>query len=1211
MSGLNLLPFIEEEELAASAREALAEAEVYSVEVDAAECAWVISLELRRPIHADCLDAIARGLRRRVSALSRVSWRISYRLTPSGGPLLAVAFWEELVSHLVRERSLFLGWLEQSSASVRPSGELQVTLRSPAARQWLEKKGADALLSEWLQQTLQWSPAVVWEAVSNAVEPDIEVYRLADSEPSSPSTRPCWGREIRSTPRPISELTQEEKTVTVRGRIFDLEARELRSGRVAVVFSLSDFTDSIAVKLYLPAGESAGLLKHLREGAWVLVRGSAQIDRQTQELTLFAQDLNLSSPRERSDDSPEKRVELHLHTKMSAMDGLVEVEQLMYRVAQWGHGAVAITDHGVVQAFPEAYAAGKKHGVKVIYGMEGYLIDSPEKGKAGAAPYHILILARTSEGLGNLYRLVSDSHLEHFYRRPRILRERLIERRAGLLLGTACESGELVQAYLRGESRERLKEIASFYDFIEVQPLGNNEFLVRGGQLGSREDLQQMNRTLVEIAEELQIPAVATGDVHFLEPEDECFRRVIQAGSGYEDAENQAPLYLRTTSEMLAEFAYLGEERARQLVIDGPRRLVSQIEDLRPVPEELYAPRIEGAEDKVIELAYHRAGELYGDPLPPLVQARLEKELSSIVKNGFAVLYLVSHYLVKKSNEDGYLVGSRGSVGSSLVATLIGITEVNPLPPHYRCPQCRHTQFVEDGSVDCGADLPDRPCPRCGADLHKDGFTIPFETFLGFEGDKVPDIDLNFSGEYQAQAHRYVEELFGREHVFRAGTISTIAERTAYGFVRKYLEEQRITARTPEINRLVRGCSGVKRTTGQHPGGLMVVPQGMDVHLFTPLQRPADDTSSEVITTHFDYEAISSRLIKLDLLGHDDPTVIRMLQELTGVDPRQIPLGEPRVMAIFSSTEPLGVTPEQIRTTVGTYGIPEFGTRFVRQMLEDTRPRTFSDLVRICGFSHGTNVWLNNAQELIKTGRVRLAEAISSRDDIMTYLIQHRLPSSLAFKIMEDVRKGNGIQPQQEAEMRRHQVPEWYLESCRKIKYLFPKAHAVAYVLMAFRIAYFKVYHPEAFYASFFSVRADEFDAQLVVGGSERVRSAIAELEAKGSEASPRERNLLTILEVALEMYERGINLLPVDLELSDAERFIITPAGLLPPLKTLPGLGRSAAANLVEARRERPFTSQEDLRRRGRVSKNVLEVLNEHGCLRHLPPTDQLILFG
>ncbi|MDH7479534.1 MAG: PolC-type DNA polymerase III, partial [Syntrophomonadaceae bacterium] len=503
------------------------------------------------------------------------------------------------------------------------------------------------------------------------------------------------------------------------------------------------------------------------------------------------------------------------------------------------------------------------------------------------------------------------------------------------------------------------------------------------------------------------------------------------------------------------------------------------------------------------------------------------------------------------------------------------------------------------------------PCPECGAGLHKDGFTIPFETFLGFEGDKVPDIDLNFSGEYQAQAHRYVEELFGREHVFRAGTISTIAERTAYGFVRKYLEEQQINARTPEINRLVRGCSGVKRTTGQHPGGLMVVPRGMDVHLFTPLQRPADDASSEVITTHFDYEAISSRLIKLDLLGHDDPTVIRMLQELTGVDPRQIPLDEPRTMAIFSSTEPLGVTPEQIRTTVGTYGIPEFGTRFVRQMLEDTRPCTFSDLVRICGFSHGTNVWLNNAQELIRSGRVRLAEAISSRDDIMTYLIQHRLPPSLAFKIMEDVRKGNGIRPQQEAEMRRHQIPEWYLESCRKIKYLFPKAHAVAYVLMAFRIAYFKVYHPEAFYASFFSVRADEFDAQLVVGGSERVLSAIAELEAKGSEASPRDRNLLTILEVALEMYERGIDLLPVDLEQSDAERFIITPAGLLPPLKTLPGLGKSAAANLVEARRERPFTSQEDLRRRGRVSKNVLEVLNEHGCLRHLPPTDQLILFS
>jgi DNA polymerase-3 subunit alpha (Gram-positive type) len=662
---------------------------------------------------------------------------------------------------------------------------------------------------------------------------------------------------------------------------------------------------------------------------------------------------------------------------------------------------------------------------------------------------------------------------------------------------------------------------------------------------------------------------------------------------------------------MLEEFSHLGEERAWRAVVEAPRSLAAQIEEIRPVPSELHAPTIDGAEDKIMQMSYQNARELYGDPLPDLVRKRLEKELGSIINNGFAVLYLIAHYLVKKSNEDGYLVGSRGSVGSSLVATLTGITEVNPLPPHYRCPDCRGSEFFEDGKAGCGADLPDRQCPSCGAGYHKDGFNIPFETFLGFEGDKVPDIDLNFSGDYQSNAHRYVEEMFGSDYVFRAGTISTIADKTAFGFVRKYLEEQKVTARAPEIKRLVRGCTGVKRTTGQHPGGLMVVPKGTDVHKFTPVQRPADDTSSGVITTHFAYESISSRLIKLDILGHDDPTVLRMLQELTGLDPRTIPLDEPKAMQLFSGTEPLGVAPEQIKSTVGTFGVPEFGTSFVRQMLEDTRPSTFADLVRICGFSHGTDVWLNNAQDLVKSGKVKLSEAISSRDDIMTYLIQNQLPPSLAFKIMEDVRKGKGVKSQYEAEMRSYNIPDWYLDSCRRIKYMFPKAHAVAYVINSFRIAFYKVYYPEAFYASFFTVRADEFDAQVAVGGSEKVRAAIAELDAKGNDATARDRNLVTILEVALEMYERGIGLLPVSLEDSDASRFIITPGGLLPPLKTLPGLGQSAAASVVEARQARPFTSVEDLRLRTRVSKTVIDVMNQHGCLRHLPETDQLSLFG
>ncbi|NPV92008.1 MAG: PolC-type DNA polymerase III [Firmicutes bacterium] len=1214
MPDIDLLHFIDDQTIPAFTREALSQAEVSQVEVDPTEKALTIQLCLKRPVPAGCLTAIGEGIKEKLPGLSQVRWQLNYALNTEI-EIAIVGYWSELVSHLVVDLPVFRGWLEDSTAGAAENGELVITLKNAAAKIWLEKKGAAEQLSDWLRQVLDWSPRVFWEIEDHLMEPEepeIEVYTYTAKEKKAEETpRVFWGREIRSNPVPVSEITQEERTVTVQGYLFDLEARELKSGRTSVVFSLSDYTDSIAVRFYLNESEAEGVIRHLQEGRWLLVRGYTQVERFSQELALFAQDLNLGPAPSRRDDLEEKRVELHLHTKMSSMDGLVDVHDLIKRVAEWGQGAVAITDHGVVQAFPEAYDAGKKHGVKVIFGMEGYLTDSAEKGKSSGPTYHILIIVKNYEGLKNLYQLVSHSHLECFYRRPRLLREELVKHREGLLFGTACEAGELIQAYLQGGGRERLKEVASFYDFIEVQPRGNNEFLVRNGQLGSLDDLTRMNITLVEIAEEVGMPAVATGDVHFLDPHDECFRRIIQTGKGFEDAESQAPLYLRTTAEMLEEFSHLGEERAWRVVVEAPRSIAAQVEDIKPVPSELHAPTIEGAEDKIMRMSYQNAKELYGDPLPDLVKKRLEKELGSIINNGFSVLYLIAHYLVKKSNEDGYLVGSRGSVGSSLVATFTGITEVNPLPPHYRCPECKNSEFFEDGRVGCGADLPDQNCPNCGAKYRKDGFNIPFETFLGFEGDKVPDIDLNFSGDYQPHAHRYVEEMFGSDYVFRAGTISTIAEKTAFGFVRKYLDEQKITARNPEIKRLVKGCTGVKRTTGQHPGGLMVVPKGIDVHKFTPIQRPADDVSSGVITTHFAYESISSRLVKLDILGHDDPTVIRMLEEITGVDPKEIPLDEPRTMQLFSSTEVLGVTPEQINSNIGTYGIPEFGTRFVRQMLEDTRPSTFSDLVRISGFSHGTDVWLNNAQDLIKSGKVKLADAISTRDDIMTYLIQNQLPPSLAFKIMEDVRKGKGLKPQYETDMRSYGVPDWYLESCNKINYMFPKAHAVAYVTMAYRIAYCKVYHPEAFYASFFTVRADEFDAQLMVGGSEKVRAAIAELEAKGNDATAKERNLLTILEVALEMYERGIDLLPVSLEDSDASRFIITPKGLLPPLKTLPGLGLSAAASVVEARQARPFTSVEDLRLRTRVSKTVIDIMNQHGCLRGLPETDQLSLFG
>ncbi|SMB95536.1 DNA polymerase-3 subunit alpha [Thermanaeromonas toyohensis ToBE] len=1020
--------------------------------------------------------------------------------------------------------------------------------------------------------------------------------------------RVLLGKKIKGQERPLKDILDEERQVIVRGEVLNSFARALKSGRMVFTFDLTDRTDSITVKAFV----SEGPLKErgLQAGDWVLVRGDVQYDTHTQELILVAKDVELTDPRQRQDLAPVKRVELHLHTKMSAMDGVAEVEEAIRLAALWQHGAVAITDHGVVQAFPLAAEAAKKYGVKVIYGMEGYLYDDdsglpPDQQKT----YHIVILVKNQQGLYNLYRLVSASHLEFFYRKPRIPRRLLNHYREGLLLGTACEAGELVQHYLAGAGEEELANIASFYDYLEIQPLPNNEFLIREGKLPDREALQEMNRKIVELGRKLRKPVVATGDVHFLEPEDGVFRQILLAGQGYED-EVQAPLFYRTTEEMLEEFSYLGEEVAREVVIDNPRALAESIEEVKPVPSEFYPPEIPGAEEELVRLVQEQARAWYGDPLPPVVQARLDKELNAIISHGFAVLYLIAHKLVKKSNEDGYMVGSRGSVGSSLVATLAGITEVNPLPPHYRCPACHYSEFIQDGSFASGADLPDKLCPQCGTKLDKDGHDIPFEVFLGFKGDKVPDIDLNFSGEYQARAHRYAEEMFGKDCVFRAGTIATLAERTAFGFVQKFLEERGLTLRRAEINRLVQGCSGVKRTTGQHPGGLMVVPRGLDVHLFTPLQHPADDQDSDVITTHFDYEALSERLVKLDLLGHDDPTVLKMLEDLTGVPAKSIPLDEKKTLSLFSSVEALGVRPEDIGSQVGTLGIPEFGTRFVRQMLEETRPKTFSELVRISGFSHGTDVWLNNAQELIKNGIAKLSEAISTRDDIMNFLIQKGVAPELAFRVMEDVRKGKGVKKEYEEAMLAAGVPEWFINSCKKITYLFPKAHAVAYVMMAFRIAFYKVYYPEAFYAAFFSVRAEEFDADIICQGPERIRQEIEVLERKGNEATARDKNFLTILEVAREMFCRGIKLKRVDIATSDATRFLIAPGELLPPLAALAGVGKAAAEAIVRARQEKPFTSIEDLQRRARVNRAVLEVLEKHGCLSSLPATDQLVLF-
>ncbi len=1019
-----------------------------------------------------------------------------------------------------------------------------------------------------------------------------------------------FGRNImKAEPSPMQTIQEEARNVVVEGQLINFELRELRSGRQLLTFDISDMTDGISGKVFFEDKDKDQIPKiasALRSGMTIKVKGLVQYDKYSNELVLYADSMCRVSKIGRMDNAPTPRIELHAHTRMSNMDAMVSAKDLIKTAAQWGHPAVAITDHGVVQAFPEAHDAAVKAGIKVIYGMEGYLVDDDLK-KAR----HIIILAQNSIGLRNLYRLVSLSHLKYYYRTPRIPRKILQEYREGLLLGSACEAGELIQAIIRGAKDEELYSIAEFYDYLEIQPIANNSFLVREGIVANEEGLRQINRKVCEIGTTLHKVVVATCDTHFLNPEDEVYRRIMMAGKGFSDADQQPPLYFRTTEEMLNEFSYLGTEKAYEVVIENPRKINELIEFIKPIPDELYSPQIPGAEEEIRSMSYQKAEYLYGSPLPSIVADRLKYELDGIINNGFAVLYLIAHKLVKKSLDDGYLVGSRGSVGSSFVATMTDITEVNPLPPHWRCPDCKYSEFVTDGSYGGGFDLPDKNCPRCGISAVKDGHDIPFAVFMGFHGDKVPDIDLNFSGHYQPTAHKYTEELFGKDNVFRAGTIATIADKTAYGYVKNYFTDKGVTPRNAYINSLIAGCVGVKRTTGQHPGGIMVVPRDMDVHHFTPIQHPADDKTSGTITTHFDYHSISSRLVKLDILGHDDPTVIKMLEDLTGIDAKTISLDDAKTLSLFSSTEALQLTPKQLGSTVGTFGIPEFGTKFVRQMLEDTTPTTFSELVRISGFSHGTDVWLNNAQDLIKAGTAKLSEAISARDDIMVYLIHKGVEPQIAFKVMEDVRKGKGIKEGDVEKLREKNVPEWYIASCQKIKYMFPKAHAVAYVMMAFRIAYCKVHHPLAFYASYFSVRGTDFDADLVVQGELALRNKLAEYEAKGNSISAKEKGLLAIAEMALEMYLRGYTFQRVDLYRSDAINFIIEENGLLPPLSSLQGLGVNAAHNIALCRAENPFSSLEDLKTRGRVSKTVIDILKTHGCLGDLPDSDQMALFG
>lgn len=1215
-----------------------------------------------------------------------------------------------------------------------------------------------------------------------------------------------FGKPITGAPMEIKDITEVQGIVVIRGTIFKKEIIETKTGRKIVTFYITDYTSSITVKFFPRPRDAERIIEEIKEGLYCTVRGESVNDPYARELVIMAKDIVKSIKTKKTDNASKKRVELHLHTQMSAMDAVSSASDLIERAASYGHRAIAITDHGVVQAYPEAMAAAKKYNIKVIYGIEAYLVDDgvpiaiggeernlddtyvvfdiettgfssindkiieigaikikdgkiigrfsefvnpqiPIPGRivdltsitdsmvSGADPiekilpefidfigdsvvvahnagfdtgfikkncrdmdmefknpivdtvllsrflfpelkkfklnvvakhlgislenhhravddaratadillrcfkilkdrnilnlgkinseflknidikkeptYHLIILVKNQIGLKNLYKLVSFSNLDYFFKRPRMPKSLITKYKEGLIIGGACEAGQIYREVLSGKSDSELEHTLKFYDYLEIQPTGNNEFMIRNGTVNGQEELEKINKRICYLGDKYNLPVVATGDVHFMDEKDEVFRRIIMAGRGFSDADDQPPLYFRTTEEMLEEFQYLGTEKAEEVVIDNTNKITDMIGDVKPIPDETFPPKIEGAEEQIKDMTLHKVHSVYGDKLPDIVEKRLDKELNSIINNGYAVLYLIAQKLVAKSSEDGYLVGSRGSVGSSFVATMSNITEVNGLPPHYVCPKCKHSEFITDGSVSSGADLPEKKCPKCGTDMRRDGHDIPFETFLGFNGDKEPDIDLNFSGEYQSVVHKYTEVLFGKGHVFKAGTIGTIAEKTAYGYVKKYLSEKNITAPQAEIERLTIGCTGIKRTTGQHPGGVMVVPADNEIYNFTPVQHPADDNDTDIITTHFDYHSISGRLLKLDILGHDDPTVLRMLQDLTGLDPKKIPLGDHKVMSLFTSPEALGVTAEELGCPVGTYGLPEFGTKFVRQMLLDTKPKNFADLVRISGLSHGTNVWLNNAQYYIKEGYTTLSDCIACRDDIMMYLLNKGLPPKDAFTIMEKVRKGKGLTEEREALMREHDVPDWYIDSCKKIKYMFPKGHAVAYVMMAVRIAYFKVYYPKAYYATYFTVRADEFDVDIIIKGEESIKRKMDEIYTMGNNVTQKEKGLLTILELSYEMYKRKIKFLPVDIYKSDAVKFLIEDEGIRIPINALQGIGENAAKNIVKGREQGEFISKEDLKMRGKASKSAIEMLDVHGCLKGLPETNQLSLFA
>ncbi len=1096
-------------------------------------------------------------------------------------------------------------------------GEIEVVFKDPEAVEFDDEK--------YLK--MQTEAQIKAENKNITDEKSLTYKKTYDDLPiSTDYAKIIYGGTITKKPKPLCDIAPDEGNTVVWGDVFSFSVKQTRDGsKNIILFNVTDYTGSYSVKVFETVQNSNYLISHLSDGDTVLVQGSVDEDKYAHEFVINARSITKIKKLEKTDDAPAKRVELHMHTRMSALDAMTDVADLVKRAAKWGHKAVAVTDHGVVQAFPGAMNAAKKNKIKILYGMEAYFVrDSGTEctneeriAEVKRLPsYHQIIFAKNQAGLKNLYKLVTKSNLEYFYRHPRVPKSELDAFREGLIVGSACESGELFRAILENRSEKEILEIASYYDYLEIQPTGNNRFLVRSGRVKDDTELENINKKIIHIADKLGKPVVATCDVHFMDSGDSIYRAILMAGQGFADADNQAPLFFRTTQEMLDEFAYLGEDTAREVVIDNPNKIADMIEEIRPIPEGSYPPSIPGSEESLTELCMTAVHETFGENVPDYVMSRLDKELKSIIGNGFAVLYMIAQKLVKNSMDNGYYVGSRGSVGSSYVATLAGISEVNPLAPHYLCPECKYNEFFLNNEVGSGFDLPPKNCPVCGSPLRRDGHDIPFETFLGFKGDKSPDIDLNFSGEYQSRAHRYTEELFGSDHVFKAGTVATVADKTAYGYVKKYLEARGRTLHRAEEERLVRGCTGVKRTTGQHPGGMVIVPNDKEAEDFTPIQHPADDEDKGARTTHFDFHALHDTILKLDNLGHDVPTIYKYLEDFTGIRVTDADVCDPKLYQLFVSPEPLGVTSEEINCETGTLSIPEMGTPFVRQMLIESQPKNFSDLLQISGLSHGTDVWLNNAQELIHNKTCTISEVIGTRDSIMVYLLHKGLEPTMAFKIMEIVRKGNAptlLTDEHKAAMREHGVPEWYIESCLKIKYMFPKAHAAAYVIAGLRLAWYKVYHPIEYYAAFMTVRGEDLEASQLMMDITQVKRLINDISLKGKEASQKELSMCSALQVLVEMKARNVEFLPIDIYKSEATIYRVEDGKIRTAFSALKGAGGNAAKALAAARDDGggSFLCVDDFQSRSGVSGAVIAALDEIGVFDGMPRSMQLSFFN